>query len=33
LEHFLKHGRPEDLERAATRDEVRERTLGLEVNP
>jgi len=33
LEHFLKHGRPEDLERASTRDEVRERTVGLEVNP
>jgi len=33
LEHFLKYGRPEDLEHASTRNEVRERTIGLSVNP
>ncbi|CAB4861440.1 unannotated protein [freshwater metagenome] len=33
LEHFFSYGRAEDLEHAATRDEVQERTKGLSVNP
>lgn len=33
IEHFLKHGRPQDLAHASTRDEVLERTIGLSVSP
>jgi acyl-coenzyme A thioesterase PaaI-like protein len=33
LAHFVEHGRAEDIEAATDRTEVRERTVGLAVNP